>query len=100
MRFRPVPRARNDLFGPVNPAKLSLLVVTAVAGVVVLLGVPAGATAQGFNRVPAKDSSVLPSPFPAPPVSSIAVNRPDVLDLEPAVTQAELILAVRLVDVT
>jgi hypothetical protein len=28
------------------------------------------------------------------------VNRPDVLDLEPAVTQAELILAVRLVDVT
>src|SRR5205085_6349039 len=28
------------------------------------------------------------------------VNRPDVLDLEPSVAQAELILAVRLVDVT
>jgi HEAT repeat protein len=38
-----------------------------------------------------------PGPFSA---VSAPPNRPDVLDLEPAVAQAELILAVRLVDVT
>ena len=40
--------------------------------------------------------ALLAEPQPAPS----QINRPDVLDLEPAVAQAELILAVRLVDVT
>ncbi|WP_435008579.1 HEAT repeat domain-containing protein [Tundrisphaera lichenicola] len=37
---------------------------------------------------------------PQTPSQPAPINRPDVLDLEPAVAQAELILAVRLVDVT
>ena len=43
------------------------------------------------------DSHEQPGPF-----SAVAgrLNRPDILDLEPAVAQAELIVAVRLVDVT
>ena len=43
------------------------------------------------------DPYIQPGPF-----SAVAgrPNRPDILDLEPAVVQAELILAVRLVDVT
>jgi HEAT repeat protein len=58
--------------------------------------------AQGPLRAPTTgpedlDSSAQPGPF-----SAVAgrTNQPDILDLEPAVAQAELILAVRLVDVT
>jgi HEAT repeat protein len=80
--------------------RLALLSFTALASVLlVLVNGPMRAVAQGWPRVPAKGSAteiVPPIPRPAPP----QVNRPDVLDLEPAVSQAELILAVRLVDVT
>ncbi len=77
-----------------------LLGMTALASFFLFLSVPWHSAAQGVNRVPSKDSSTNnPLPFPATPVP--AVNRPDVLDLELAVTQAELIsMAVRLVDVT
>ena len=53
----------------------------------------------GVARVSAKSGLpelIPPIPRPAAP----QVNRPDVLELEPAVAQAELILAVRLVEVT
>ena len=61
------------------------------------------APAQGPLRAPIPapggdfDSYAQPGPF-----SAVAgrLNRPDILDLEPAVAQAELIVAVRLVDVT
>ena len=57
------------------------------------------ALAQELARVPAKSSlPELGPPIPRP--AAAQVNRPDVLELEPAVAQAELILAVRLVDVT
>ena len=76
-----------------------------VAAGLVVLSDPfdqAGA-AQGPLRAPIPapgndfDSYMQPGPF-----SAVAgrPNRPDILDLEPAVAQAELILAVRLVDVT
>jgi HEAT repeat protein len=80
--------------------KLTLLFVTALASFVVFLCDPPRAPAQVQARVPTKNSAPLmtTSPFAVPPRAR--VNRPDVLDLEPAVTQAELILAVRLVDVT
>lgn len=82
------------------PEKLALLFVSTLASFIFFLCAPSRAPAQGLNRVPTKDIPPLaiPSPFAVP--SPARVNRPDVLDLEPAVTQAELILAVRLVDVT
>jgi hypothetical protein len=51
------------------------------------------------NIAPEKDSGFLPPNATVRPVAN-PISRPDVLDLEPAVAQAELILAVRLVDVT
>ncbi len=80
--------------------KKTLLVgMTALVSFFLFLSASSRVPAQGLNRVPTKNSSIaITSPFPATPVPG--VNRPDVLDLELAVTQAELILAVRLVDVT
>ena len=80
--------------------KLTLFCVAAMAALLCLLIAQLRAPAQVLNGVPSKDSLPLamPSPFAAPPAAR--VNRTDVLDLELAVTQAELILAVRLVDVT
>ena len=84
---------------PIDFNKPLLLGMTALASLFLFLSAPSRAPAQGAGRVPSKDSSIaITSPFLATPVP--AVNRPDVLDLELAVTQAELILAVRLVDVT
>ena len=57
------------------------------------------APAQGWPQV-LEQEGLLDRPPMAPRGGAIAVNRPDVLDLEPAVVQAELILAVRLVEVT
>ncbi len=48
---------------------------------------------------PAKEAGFLPPDATVRPVTN-RIDRPDVLELEPAVAQAELILAVRLVDVT
>ena len=58
--------------------------------------VPRHRDGLAFRRSDSRTEIVPPIPRPAPP----QVNRPDVLELEPAVAQAELILAVRLVDVT
>ena len=52
--------------------------------------VPCGGTGGGCD-VPHPQASARPA---------ISINRPDILDLEPAVAQAELILTVRLADVT
>jgi hypothetical protein len=79
--------------------KLAFLGATALASFLLFLPVPSRAPAQGAARILNKLS---PLPFPSPFATPVApaVNRPDVLDLELAVTQAELILAVRLVEVT
>ena len=79
--------------------KLAILGVAAVASLCVLLFAPSRVPAQDRPGIPAKRSRLeIAFPFPRPVAPQ--VNRPDVLELEPAVTQAELILAVRLVDVT
>ncbi len=77
----------------------TILGVAAVASLGLLLFAPSRVPAQEGPRIPAKGSR-LEVAFPLPRPQAPQVNRPDVLDLEPAVTQAELILAVRLVDVT
>ena len=79
--------------------KLALLSGGAISSFCLLLCDPSHARAQGWPRVPTKGSPIE-VPFPIPRPQPPPVNRPDVLDLEPAVTQAELILAVRLVDVS
>ena len=62
---------------------------------------PLARTGQDWPSVPARTALSKTSIFSrSPGVSHTGSTRPDVLDLEPAVTQAELILAVRLVDVT
>jgi HEAT repeat protein len=87
-------RTRLPLF-----RKLATLSMTALAAVCLLLSTPSRAPAQMGHQIPAK-TSPLEVPLPIPRPQPQQVNRPDVLDLEPAVTPAELILAVRLVDVT
>jgi hypothetical protein len=52
---------------------------------------------RSLSTVQANSSFSQPGPF-GPPAGQIP--RPEILDLEPAITQAELILAARLVDVT
>ena len=72
-----------------------------LAGLLFVVVTPAPAQNLEWNAVMSElgDAGFLPPEAPAQP-SSLLINRPDVLDLEPAVTQAELILAVRLVDVS
>ncbi len=99
MRSRSYTMAGKDRSALPLVAKLALVSAATTASVFVLLCMPMRAQAQVGPRVPAKSrltEIVSPIPRPAPP----QVNRPDVLELEPAVAQAELILAVRLVDVT
>src|SRR4051812_26546967 len=62
---------------------------------------PAQDLEQQFNDGPVKEAGLgfLPPEAVAQPILNF-LNRPGILDLEPAVAQAELILAVRLVDVT
>ncbi len=79
--------------------KLATLGVAAITALFFLLFAPSRVSAQVVPRIPAKGTTPE-IPFPVPRPAAPQVNRPDVLDLEPAVTQAELILAVRLVDVT
>src|SRR5690242_20399492 len=71
------------------------------AGLAAVDGNRALAQARRFPPVtsPDQDAGFLPPGVAARPAIN-PVSRPDVLDLEPAVAQAELILAVRLVDVT
>ncbi len=57
------------------------------------------ATAQDLEAM-LNEIGFLPPGAATLPAEISFVNRPDVLELEPAVAQAELILAVRLVDVT
>jgi hypothetical protein len=83
-----------------------LLVVTAATCVclaAVAMGrAPAQSIEQELNVLgadPGKDETFLDRQASARPAVP-SINRPDVLDLEPAVAQAELILAVRLADVT
>jgi HEAT repeat protein len=100
MPFRSSAIANRNLPRLTVLKKLAILSVAALAIFLLFLCAPSRAPAQDQIRVPIKDSSPLamPSPFAVPPPAR--VNRPEVLELEPAVIQAELILAVRLVDVT
>jgi HEAT repeat protein len=92
-----MPRKDHTRLSIVN--RLPLLSLAALASLLLLVVVPLRARAQGWPHLLAKNSP-LDVPFPIPRQQPQQVNRPDVLDLEPAVAQAELILAVRLVDVT
>ena len=73
--------------------------LTALVSLAFLLAAPLRAPGQAWPAVPSGDSSFENVNL----FSTGAANRilrSDVLDLEPAVGQAELIVAVRLVDVT
>ena len=98
MRFRPVTTARTDRTRLPGVKTLARLGVTAFASLILILNAPlspSSGLASGFARRQPARTSAHGTRGLAP-----LINRPDVLDLEPAVTQAELILAVRLVDVT
>ena len=70
-----------------------------LAVLLLALWAPLCAAAQSWPVSPLEDNALEASPL-SPQAMAVLVSKPDVLDLEPAVTQAELILAVRLVDVT
>jgi HEAT repeat protein len=92
-------RSIASVIGAVHPYARSLTVVV-TAGLFTLTvlasrSAPAQLAPRGAVMAPAKNAGV----FPARGLAS-AIERPEVLDLETAVVQAELILTVRLVDVT
>ncbi len=99
MCLRPISAARTDCTRLPGVKTRALVSVTGLASLLLVLNTPLCAGAQVWPQMSLED--VLNEAPPAAPAAlAPLVNRPDVLDLEPAVTQAELILAVRLVDVT
>ncbi len=84
---------------PITMASTDRLRLSALALLLFLLCEPSRADAQGWPSAPADDNP-LEAPLSSSQAMALLSSKPDVLDLEPAVTQAELILAVRLVDVT
>jgi hypothetical protein len=99
MRSRPHTMAGNDRTPVAVVAKLALISAGTATSVFFLLCMPMSALAQGRPRAGA-NAGLIELVSPIPRAATPQVNRPDVLDLEFAVTQAELILAARLVDVT
>ncbi len=73
--------------------------LAALVSLALVLAAPSRARAQVWPAIPTSNSPLENFNLFSPVVPNRIV-RPDVLDLEPAVSQAELILAVRLVDVT
>ncbi len=91
--------ARKDRTRTPVVEKLACSCAAAAALFCLLVCLPVRALAQGRPRAGAK-AGLIELVSPIPRAAAPQVNRPDVLDLELAVTQAELILAARLVDVT
>lgn len=79
--------------------------VTTASLCVLLLAIPTASGQAPVTRstaIPAQSKIARPKGIPSPAPNSIIGrgDKQEILDLEPAVAQAELILAVRLVDVT
>jgi HEAT repeats len=99
MLFRSITTTSNDRSRPSIGRTPALLSRRALALILLLLFAPFRAAAQGDLESLVNDG-VIQAPPTSPQALAALINRPDVLDLELAVTQAELILAVRLADVT